>query len=331
MNNFTFVKKILLFFLVSMTMTSLQAQNGGLEVISVTSCPGNTVDVHIKGMNWDLVTTMQFSMTWDETVLDFTGTSTALPAFDQMLFNPASTPSGVISASWYDQATQGITLDDEIIFIVSFNVVGELGESTVIDFSGTPILVEFTKNVNGDIEVFDPVLTAGSISLELPDVGSAVVENETGNSSNGYVDVVYTGGTAPYTYLWSNEMTTASITGLPAGDYTVEVTDASGCSNELGPFAVGQIISTNEIQNLSVFALTPNPASDLVTLNVEFDQLEDTTIKIYSLIGQEMYSNRMNAQAFDLQIPLKDFGQGAYLLELTTKNGKAVEKLIVTE
>jgi len=28
---------------------------------------------------------------------------------------------------------------------------------------------------------------------------------------------------------------------------------------------------------------------------------------------------------------LKDFGQSAYLLELTTKNGKAVEKLIVTE
>lgn len=35
-------------------------------------------------------------------------------------------------------------------------------------------------------------------------------------------------GTAPYTYLWSNSETTATITGLCAGNYTVTVTDADG-------------------------------------------------------------------------------------------------------
>ncbi|NCC69804.1 MAG: hypothetical protein EOM14_16740, partial [Clostridia bacterium] len=38
-----------------------------------------------------------------------------------------------------------------------------------------------------------------------------------------------TGGTSPYTYLWSDNQTTATATNLAAGTYTVTVTDANGC------------------------------------------------------------------------------------------------------
>ncbi|KAA5535356.1 Ig-like domain-containing protein [Paenimyroides baculatum] len=49
-----------------------------------------------------------------------------------------------------------------------------------------------------------------------------------GNDAN--IEVTSTGGTAPFTYLWShNNATTATITGLVAGTYNVQVKDANNC------------------------------------------------------------------------------------------------------
>lgn len=48
--------------------------------------------------------------------------------------------------------------------------------------------------------------------------------------SNGSIHVVPAGGTAPYSYLWSNGATTASVNSLAAGSYSVHISDASGCA-----------------------------------------------------------------------------------------------------
>ena len=40
------------------------------------------------------------------------------------------------------------------------------------------------------------------------------------------------GGTSPYTYSWSNGQTTSSVSLLPAGNYTVKLTDAAGCTHD---------------------------------------------------------------------------------------------------
>ncbi|MEO1438025.1 MAG: SprB repeat-containing protein, partial [Bacteroidota bacterium] len=57
------------------------------------------------------------------------------------------------------------------------------------------------------------------------------VDNVCEGDTNGEATAVPSGGTGPYTYLWSQfGQTTATITGLPSNTYSVTVTDATGCS-----------------------------------------------------------------------------------------------------
>ena len=65
--------------------------------------------------------------------------------------------------------------------------------------------------------------------------------------SNGSVNLTLpTGGTAPYSFLWNNNATSQDLSNVPAGNYSVTITDAKGCT-----------ISRNKILN-EPNALTAN-------------------------------------------------------------------------
>lgn len=88
------------------------------------------------------------------------------------------------------------------------------------------------------------------------------------NSSDGAAMAIVTGGTAPISYLWSNGVTASSNPAIPAGTYTVTVSDNDGCAltasavvasppQLTGPATIVSAITTYGGSNGSV-KVTPN-------------------------------------------------------------------------
>lgn len=80
-----------------------------------------------------------------------------------------------------------------------------------------------------------PVVVSSQVSLTVTSVsGTTNISNVTCNGgSNGSITLTPSGGTAPYTYNWGGGIITKDRSGIPAGQYSVTVTDANGCSGVL--------------------------------------------------------------------------------------------------
>jgi len=76
-----------------------------------------------------------------------------------------------------------------------------------------------------DVRIKEPTLLVSSIS--------EVVNVKCKGDSTGAVKIAVSGGTAPYTYKWSNEVGTKDNTFIKAGGYSVNIIDANGCTNTL--------------------------------------------------------------------------------------------------
>ena len=85
--------------------------------------------------------------------------------------------------------------------------------------------VTVTDVTTGCSGLISYTVTAGS-AMSL----TATITNSSCSSSTGAIDLAVSGGTGPYTYLWTNGATTQDISGLAGAIYGVTVTDANGCT-----------------------------------------------------------------------------------------------------
>ena len=129
-----------------------------------------------------------------------------------------------------------------------------------------------------DVEVMSPdPIVIGGFPSEGEDTGNAVI------------DISVTGGTPDYSYEWTGPgvdgTTTADLEGLSSGTYTVEVTDAAGCS-EVATFNV--VTGIYELAGGVEAQIFPNPSTGLFQVQWEGWTGGDVAFSVIDARGRQV-------------------------------------------
>ena len=162
----TIKKGLLALVLCMLTTLMLQAQLA-LTISDITGEPDQTVEVDVSISGFSDITSMQFSVNWDSTVLDFVSVGVVedvLPAFTDKEIGLVEASSGAIRVAWFDNTISGISIPDgSKLFTLTFQLIGTEGTSSSITISDSPIVIEFTTLDGSMIDLAE--VEGGTISI----------------------------------------------------------------------------------------------------------------------------------------------------------------------
>jgi hypothetical protein len=144
-------------------------------------------------------------------------------------------------------------------------------------------------------------------------------------SELGSIDITVAGGTGPYTFAWYDEngnliSTEEDLVDVPAGQYTVEITDANGCTYTSGAlvvnFLTGTINLTTNSANVEIF---PNPTSTgSSVLSIDMAEEKEVSVELYDVAGQWVATVLPAQKVLEIDTPinLSAFAGGSYMVKI---------------
>ena len=140
------------------------------------------------------------------------------------------------------------------------------------------------------------------------------------NPNSGSVDLLVSGGSGTYSFLWSNGADTEDLSNVPAGDYTVEVTDSEGCTAQSGTFTIWR--QDDLIVDLQT-TIDPNCIGNFVA------QINDITVSG----GVPPYSINWSSGSvsIDDNTIMTSYENGTYTVLVTDTFGCQVETEIIVD
>lgn len=147
--------------------------------------------------------------------------------------------------------------------------------------------------------------TADSATVNGPvdPITSSIAHTDADCSQNitGTATLTVSGGTAPYSFFWSNFASTQDVTGLDAGTYSVVITDNNGCVKidtvtilELTAGGCGN--DTTFVRDSSAYvaipnAFTPNGDGTNDIFQFWYNKTSNVEVFIFNRFGSQVYYN----------------------------------------
>jgi gliding motility-associated-like protein len=151
------------------------------------------------------------------------------------------------------------------------------------------------------------------------------VTNATCGFEDGQVSVETTGGTLPYTYLWSNGQSTESLLNVSDGFYVLFANDANGCADTLNVTVECEFGKVPQL-------VTPNGDGHNDVWNIPgIDKFPEATVELYNRWGTLIFKASPYLNNWDgYSAAVTTVGNGRlpagtyfYVIQLT-KNSKAI-------
>jgi hypothetical protein len=181
-------------------------------------------------------------------------------------------------------------------------------------------------DANGCVETISGTIP----NAPAPMTATAMHTNETVlGLNNGTALAQATGGTLPYTYLWSNNATTASINNLAPGIYTCTIEDANGCQETVSVTILAGTSGTDELPGLRNLRLSPNPTSGQFELSIALDNPLSIQVELLDVMGRILtQTKREMVLERTWQFDLGFAPAGVYYCKIKVEGGTAVMRIV---
>jgi hypothetical protein len=153
--------------------------------------------------------------------------------------------------------------------------------------------------------------------------------------SNGSIQLDLDGGAGVYGVFWRRNgvpyISDEDLVNAPAGNYTLQVTDANGCT-ALFNFELSEVVATTDPGSAIFAEIFPNPAKDKATLTIALPRPADVQLALADASGK-MIQQWTVGNVSDQNIPLntKDLPAGVYQLKIQVGTAQLARKLVVVK
>lgn len=219
----------------------LGAANLALSVPHQTAPQGSLIAVHVTAEGFEDLLAVQFSMSWDPAILQFSGIQ-GINLPNLAAGNIYAPPGGSgLSFGWLDAGLTGISvMNGTVIFQLVFQVIGAPGSVSPVSFVQTPIPFEVTDIASNTTGL---LYTDGSVTVS--GAGGSIACNDVLNAS---LD-------ANCEFNATHDVLLEGVFG-PAGDYQIEIFEDAGFTLPVSNGTGSALIPSGHAGQTLVFLVT---------------------------------------------------------------------------